>query len=273
LPKNYKEKEGVIQIWERPIKNLPFKTYYASVDPVDVGKSTTSESLAAVYIYRRPVHRIYYEGDESMSELKMDKIVACWVGRYDDIDATNTQIEMLVEYYNAWTLCENNVSSFIRHMISKKKTKYLMTKDEMLFLKNFGYNINSYQEYGWRNAGSIFRDHLLPYAIKFCTEVLYEEDNRIMYGIERIPDRMLLTEMMNFKLGSGNYDRIVAFSALAAMVAIHNPELGVINKVEEKENSVKVKDSDIISLYKRFNSFNNVGKSVKSKKSFFRHLK
>ena len=38
------------------------------------------------------------------------KIVAAWCGRFDDINRTHERLELIIEYYNAWTLVENNIS-------------------------------------------------------------------------------------------------------------------------------------------------------------------
>jgi len=51
ISKKTEDKEGVICVYERPIKDPTFGMYYASVDPVGEGKTTTSDSLCAFYIY------------------------------------------------------------------------------------------------------------------------------------------------------------------------------------------------------------------------------
>ena len=48
------DKEGVIVLYERPVANPPFGLYYASIDPVSEGKTTTSESLCSIYVYKTP---------------------------------------------------------------------------------------------------------------------------------------------------------------------------------------------------------------------------
>ena len=44
------DKTGSIIVWERPIKNPDFGTYYASIDPVSEGK-TQHQILYVVFLY------------------------------------------------------------------------------------------------------------------------------------------------------------------------------------------------------------------------------
>jgi hypothetical protein len=150
--KKQSDKSGVLVVWERPTKNPEFGTYYASIDPVSEGKTTTSDSLCSIFVYKNPVEvtRETVNGLETFIE--RDKIVASWCGRYDDINKTHEQLEKIIEWYNAWTVVENNISLFIQHMISRRKQKYLVPKQQILFLKDLGSNRTVYQEYGWKNS-------------------------------------------------------------------------------------------------------------------------
>lgn len=144
---------------------------------------------------------------------------------------------MLIEWYNAWTIVENNVALFIQYMISRKKQKYLVPKDMIQFLKDLGANKNVYQEYGWKNVGTIFKGNLLSYGVEFTKEELdteTKEDGTIVktvYGIERIPDPMLLKEMSVYQDGL-NVDRLVAFCALIAFAKIQQSNRGYVKRVE-----------------------------------------
>ena len=53
-------KDAPIVIWEMPIQNAPYGLYVAGVDPYRQGKSAYSDSLGAVYIYKR-MHDIFSE--------------------------------------------------------------------------------------------------------------------------------------------------------------------------------------------------------------------
>jgi len=244
ISKKTEDKEGVICIYERPVKDSGFGTYYASVDPVGEGKTTTSESLCSIYVYKNPVEVIEDNGDGKVKNtIERDKIVASWCGRFDDINKTHERLELLIEWYNAWTIVENNVALFIQYMISKKKQKYLVPKDMILFLKDIGANRNVFQEYGWKNVGTIFKGTILSYGIEFLKEELdYETlpDGTIVktiYGVERIPDPMLLKEMQAYQNGI-NVDRIVAFCALVAFAKVQQSNRGMAKRVEVNKDNL-----------------------------------
>jgi len=273
-------KEGVICIWEHPIKDSSWGTYYASVDPVSEGKTTSSDSLCSIYIYKNSIEVKKVSSDKTETYVEPGKIVASWCGRFDDIKKTHERLELLIEYYNAWTLVENNIPGFITHMINNKKQKYLVPKDQILFLKELNANRNVYQEYGWKNTGQIFKQNMLPYVTEFITEEIDKETNeegvilKTIYGIERIPDIMLLTEMEKYEPGL-NVDRLIAFSALVTFVQIQNSNKGYIKKTEYSnenlQNSNKMTKLSM-SPFKHLGK-NNISKNNKIPKSPFKNLR
>ena len=52
VDKKQTDKTGTIVVWERPVKNPEFGAYYASIDPVSEGKTTTSDSLCSIFVYK-----------------------------------------------------------------------------------------------------------------------------------------------------------------------------------------------------------------------------
>jgi hypothetical protein len=238
ISKKTEDKEGVICIYERPHKNPTFGMYYASVDPVGEGKTTTSDSLCSIFIYKNPVEIITDEGNGNVkNSIERDGIVASWCGRFDDLKKTHERLELLIEWYNAWTLVENNVALFIQYMISRKKQRYLVPKDMILFLKDIGANRNVFQEYGWKNVGTLFKGTILSYGIEFLMEELDTETlpdgtiTKIIYGVERIPDPMLLKEMQAYREGL-NVDRLVAFCSLVAFAKVQQSNRGLAKRIE-----------------------------------------
>lgn len=246
ITKKTEDKEGVLCIYERPKENPTFGMYYASVDPVSEGKTTTSDSLCSIYIYKNAVHVTKDRGDGQMEHsVERDGLVASWCGRFDDLNKTHERLEILIEWYNAWTLVENNVALFIQYMISKRKQRYLVPKDMILFLKDIGANRNVFQEYGWKNVGSLFKGNILSYGIEFTQEVIDEEtetDGTIkkqIFGIERIPDPMLLKEMQEYRDGI-NVDRLVAFCSLVAFVKVQQSNRGIATRVEVSKDNLDI---------------------------------
>jgi len=264
VPKNAVDKEGVVVIYERPVKDPSFGMYYASIDPVGEGKTTTSDSLCSIYVYKAPTEVTKIEADSVNSYVEGDKIVASWCGRFDDIKQTHERLENIIELYNAWTLVENNVSLFIQYMMMKRKQKYLVPKDQILFLKEITSNKAVYADYGWKNTGTLFKSHLLSYAIEYLQEKLDEEideDGKIVrtkFGVERIPDIMLLREMQAYQDGL-NVDRLVAFSALVAFAKIQQTNRGYVKRVIRDDG--KLEKSDKLSKFNN-SPFRHMGKSV-----------
>ena len=246
ISKKTEDKEGVICIYERPHPNPTFGMYYASVDPVGEGKTTTSDSLCSIYVYKNPVEVIQDDGDGKVkNSIERDGIVASWCGRFDDLNKTHERLELIIEWYNAWTLVENNVALFIQYMISKRKQRYLVPKDMILFLKDIGANRNVFQEYGWKNVGTLFKGTILSYGIEFLLEEIDHETEpdgtitKVIYGVERIPDPMLLAEMKAYRDGL-NVDRIVAFCALVAFAKVQQSNRGLTKRVEVSKQNLDI---------------------------------
>jgi hypothetical protein len=233
------DKRSVLVVHERPIANAPWGTYYGSIDPVSEGKTTTSDSLCSIYIYKNPVEVTTINDGIPTTHIERDKLVAWWCGRYDDIKKTHEMLELIIEWYNAWTIVENNVSLFIQYMISRRKQKYLVPKDQVLFLKDLGSNSTVYAEYGWKNTGTLFRNHLLSYLIEWIKEVIdetFDENGKtiaLVHGIERIPDLMALVEMMGYD-DKANVDRLVSLAALVAFAKVQQANRGLQKRVVEE---------------------------------------
>jgi hypothetical protein len=260
IDKTMEDKSGVICVYSRPIQNVPWGTYYASIDPVGEGKTTTSDSLCSIFIYKNPTEVIKDDGQGKVStHFERDEMVASWCGRFDDLQKTHERLEMMIEWYNAWTLVENNVSLFIQYMISKRKQRYLVPKDQIPFLKELSSNASVYATYGWKNTGTLFKTHLISYGIQFLQEELdiqTNESGEVMkthYGVERIPDPMLLEEMKQYQPGL-NVDRLVSFCALVAFAQIQQNNRGRATRVEitsdKLENSQKLSKLSIRSPFR-----------------------
>jgi len=253
ITKKTEDKTGAIVVWEKPDKNFEWGTYYASIDPVSEGKTTTSDSLCSIFVYKNPIEVTRIDSQNTENFIEGDKIVCSWTGRFDDLVKTHERLELIIEWYKAWTIIENNVSLFIQYMIAKKKQQYLVPKNQILFLKDLGSNNNVYQEYGWKNTGTLFKAHLLSYLIQFLQEeidVQTKEDGtivKIKYGIERIPDPMAMVEMGAY--GDGvNVDRLVALAALVAFAKVQQANRGHKKRVENTDKNHLEKSSNLFKL-------------------------
>jgi hypothetical protein len=151
-----------------------------------------------------------------------------------------------------------------------------------MFLKDLGANANVFQEYGWKNTGTLFKSHLISYAIEYLREELdtvTKEDGTIVrttYGVERIKDVMLIKEMQQYVEGL-NVDRLVAFCALVAFMRIQESNRGYTKRTIMDDAAKKLQKSD--NLFKLSNSpFRHMGKGKLAngqqyKRSPFKHFK
>lgn len=267
ITKTTEDKTGTIVVWERPDPTAEWGTYYASIDPVGEGKTTTSESLCSIYIYKNPVEVTKINGTEVTNYTESDKIVAAWCGRFDDINRTHERLEMMIEWYKAWTIVENNISHFINYMIQKKKQKYLVPKNQILFLKDLGSNTNVFQEYGWKNTGTLFKSHMLSYLIEFLKEEIYHETKddgtivKTVWGVERIPDIMAFVEMENYDDGV-NVDRLVSLAALIAFAKVQQANRGYKKRVDQMTPKNLQKSNNLYKV--SYSPFKNIGMGNKN---------
>lgn len=214
------DKEGAIQVWERPDENILFNEYIASIDPVKALHTSSSDSLNSIYIYKMPirVNKKTLNGNENYIE--GGKIVCCWAGRFENPKKNHERMERMLKWYNCKAICEANVQDFINYMVEKNLgPKHLVKKNEMVFLKEYNLNTMTYNEYGWKNTNTIFKTVMLPFLINFLNEIIHEEydeqgnvTSRI-YGVRRIPDKMVLIEMLGYNENK-NVDRIISLTAL-----------------------------------------------------------
>ena len=241
--------------------------------------TVSSESLCSIYVYKRKIQVKKINGTEVTTYVERDKVVAAWCGRFDDINKTHERLRLIIEWYNAKTLVENNISLFINYMIGLNKQKYLVRRDEMVFLKELGSNLSVYQDYGWKNTGRLFKDHLLSYVIEYLKESIDEETKpdgtvvKTTYGVERIPDPMLIVEMQAYEEGL-NVDRLVSFAALVAYIKILESNTGIKERVEKDDAAKNLEKST--KLYKLNKSpFRHLSpnKAQGVRKSAFKNLK
>jgi hypothetical protein len=244
--------------------------------------TTTSESLCSIYVMKAPVEVTKITNGEAETFIERDKIVAAWCGRFDDINKTHERLELIIEWYNAFTIVENNISQFINHMLARKKQRYLVPRNQIVFLKDVGANANVFQEYGWRNTGVLFKNHMISYTQDFLSEEIdhIQKDDgttvKIHYGVERIPDIMLLKEMQAYQDGL-NVDRLVAFAALVSFLKIQQANIGYAKRVVMDDASKKLENQKNLYTLKS-SPFRHIGRSglgegQKLNRSPFKNLK
>ncbi len=241
--RNDTDKRGSIVIYKHPPKDgARWGQYFAGVDPVKNMKSNNSDSLAAVYIYERQ----YLKGGIPGG----DEVVACYVGRQDDHKEHHEQMARLIEYYNAGTLIEVNVTSFMEYMIQTRRTKYLLRKQDVPIIQEWNVNTNTSAPYGIvaTTASNVRLIDMIISYLKEGQEKFFDKDTgeltKTVKGVNKIRDFMLLKEMIDYT-DDLNVDRIMAFG-YALMAARSNSQHF---SMEIKENNL-----DYVEENKRINN-------------------
>ena len=129
----------------------------------------------------------------------------------------------------------------------------------------------------------MFKSHLLSYGIEFVREELDQETKpdgtvvKTTYGIERIPDPMLIKEMQEYADGV-NVDRLVSFVALVSFMRIQESNRGYAKQVVRDDTAKKLEKSK--NLFKLNSSpFRHMGRKNKTlegkgfKRSAFKNIK
>ncbi len=274
--KDNADKRGCVVIHEFPEANAPFLTYFAGIDPVATDKTTTSESLFSIYIFRN-LTETKFKDDEDNVKTKVTgyKPVAWYTGRMDDLRQTNQIAEFLLRFYNAKALVESNVQNFINHMQAKNLHRLMFAKDEIGFLEDLKANLNVHKQYGV-HMSPVIKEYILQNVKEYVSEELdfLRKDNgeiyRTIHGAERINDIGLLEETKQWH-EKANTDRLIAFG-LALSIAKHYMVNGIFHRVideslkKEKEEYMKASKSYFKSVDARL-------KPVGGHKSYFKYHK
>jgi len=219
--KNSDLKDAPVVIYEFPIENPPYGLYVAGVDPYRQGQSAYSTSLGSVYIYKR-MHDI-------TGEKYQDMFVASYCARPDKKETWEEQARLLIKYYNARTLCENDDISFIEYMKSKGDAHYLEKQPQ--WLMEVVPNTTVKREYGVHRSAQKIIDYLHNCLKKYMEDVVHREKDedgnviREVIGVSKIFDPVLLEEIIQYN-DSGNFDRIVAAELAIAQALKMDPIMG-----------------------------------------------
>lgn len=222
--------DAPITIYEHPMKDPPKFLYVAGVDSYRQSGSSTG-SYGAVYIYKRTSN----VAGENYKEMIVAKYVARTIDRHDwDYNA-----ELLIRYYNAYALVENDELGFIDHMRHRDLADiYLSPQPELQKRINPKTSLN--RPYGISRTPARVRTHLDTQYGRYLGETIYsgyEEgedqtaDSKIeIKGIETIPCVLLLRQTLIYD-GEINTDTVIAFQLALAMAR----ELDIMYRGDDKE--------------------------------------
>jgi hypothetical protein len=219
FPFDMKNKKGCITIYEHPEKigdGIPFGLYLASTDPYMHDDSTT-DSLGSTFIYKK-----FYSADKTY-----DIIVAEYTGRPDTTEDYYEQVRLLLMYYNARCLYENQFKD-MKTYFQNKNSLHLLAPQPMIVKDiipksevNRGYGIH--MPIQMKQAGVIYlKDWLL-------TEISPGVTN-----ISRIYSVNLLKELLRFNF-KANFDRVS--SLLIMMIYIQENKKIQLNAIEKDRKS------------------------------------
>ena len=221
--------DAPIIIYEFPIEQTPpFGLYVAGVDPYRHATSEHSESLGAVYIFKR-IHNIQSEKYQYM-------FVASYVARPNNKEDWNENARLLIKYYNAQALCENDEMSFIDYMVSKGDSMYLAAQPQ--WLKEVAPNSKVNRDFGIHMSNDRIRSHVFG-KLKRYLDMSWDTRKDVngsviseVLNVSRVFDIMLLEEIIKFNF-DGNFDRVIA-AALAITLADHlDPQYTVSSTQED----------------------------------------
>ena len=236
-------KDAPVVIYEFPVENPPYGLYVAGVDPYRQGQSKYSSSLGSVYIYKR-MHDL-------TGEKYQDMFVASYCARPDKKETWEEQARLLIKYYNARTLCENDDISFIEYMKAKGDAHYLEKQPE--WLKEVVPNTTVKRDYGVHRSSEKIRDYLHNCLKKYLEEVIYTEKDdqgniiKEVTGVSKIFDPVLLEEIIQYN-DTDNFDRVIAAELAIAQALKMDPILGKIGEMKDSrfESLAKPKKKNVL---------------------------
>ena len=229
------EKNAPIVIYEHPIDHVPHGTYAIGVDCYNKNESSDKvNSLGTVYVLKRYCDPL---------GVNQYSIVASYAGRPDDIAKFYNIVYNLAEYYKGIILPELN-ERFADFLVNKKKG-YLI-QNAMQLARDI--NPTSFAKGSEKGLSPTTRNQ--RYGMELCVAYTLEEIDRGGHpalGVTRIPDQMLLEEMVQYRakastsggIHDGNFDRIVAFYHALILAEHLDKYMPMYNQKPQSEETQK----------------------------------
>ena len=233
-------KDAPIIIWDHPIPGQEFGILHvAGSDPYNQDESITSTSIGTLYVYRR----VY----DPLKGKFQNSFVACYAARPEKINKWREQVRLLIEYYGATLLPENEEAGFIRWFDEKNIIHYL--EDGIDLAKE----INPFTQVK-RNKGLSASTANIKYGNGIFKNYLMEDivmgqdpsgDNIIKKGVIRIKHKRLLREIIAHKKGA-NVDCIVGARHALILASVKDkyfPVAKIKSQQSEEEHHKQIKRS------------------------------
>jgi hypothetical protein len=221
FPFDPKNKKGCVVIYEHPEKigdSVPFGLYLASTDPYMHDDSTT-DSLGSTFIYKK-----FYSAEKTH-----DIIVAEYTGRPETSDEYYEQVRLLLLYYNAKCLYENQFKD-MKTYFQNKNSLHLLAPQPMIVK-----DIIPKSEVN-RGYGVHMPIQLKQAAVIYLKEWFKTPRSATETNIDFIYSVPLLQEALRFNF-NGNFDRIS--SLLILMLYIQENKKIQLNAIEKDRQTNK----------------------------------
>lgn len=191
-PFDMKQKEGCLVIYEHPEKvsgEIPYGLYLASTDPY-MHDESTGDSLGSTFIYKK-----FYRADKTH-----DILVAEYTGRPNTTEDYYEQVRMLLMYYNARCLYENQFKDMKTYFGHKESLRLLAPQP--MIVKDIIPKSEVQRGYGVHMP-----KQMKEAAVIYLRDWLREEISPGITNLTKIYSVNLLKELLRFNF-KGNFDRV-----------------------------------------------------------------
>lgn len=206
IPENI---SGCPVIYEYPIENSPPGLYKIGYDPIRQSKGS---SFAAIIVYK---------GVHTQTSTH-SKIVAEYIGRYDDPDDIDRVAELFADLYGTQIMHENETTGTKNYFRRIKRLNLLAAQPDAVISKNIKKSRVA-RVYGCHVVGPL-KDAGERYIKSWLLMVLdYDEHGNPITVIDKIESRRLLEELIAY-YRDGNFDLISAL--IMCMFQVQEEQLG-----------------------------------------------
>jgi len=194
--------DGCIVVYQHPPEEIPGGLYKIGLDPVAFDKSG-SKSLNAAYVYKT------YQ----KFEYGYDEIVAEYVGRPDNIEIYNRNLELLSEYFGgAEIMFENDRGEVLSYFKRRGKMHLLANQPDNVISKVIQNSTVA------RIKGCHMNERMKDAGEKFILRWLWtergtNENGSKIYNMDLLPSPGLIEELISYHR-EGNFDRVMGFMQL-----------------------------------------------------------
>ena len=218
--KNTGNKEGCVVIYEHPYTDpeglIPNNLYIAGCDPYTQDQADSSPSLGSIMIYKRFVN----------AKTTSNIVVAEYTGRPLKSDDFYEICRMLLIYYNASCLYENNVPGMKQYFEMKNCLRLLAPQPSIIkdIIKDSTVD---------RNYGINVSNPIKIYMVNRITTWLLSEYEEGKFFIDRIFSINLLKELIYYN-DDDNFDRVISFG----LCLIQDDDYHRVKVTETKKKSL-----------------------------------